>query len=481
GNNARRSLADLGAALSPEGADDDTQRALVELQEALGVTSAEAVDELLAVHGEPSKAPKSWRELEAAPSFDVDAMRALLDGKHAPTRDRVRDMLTAPVYAYDYELSKEDQREQVLGWLQLISDTGITRKAFPKALGESEDMGEFMALFETLAYFDISLVIKFGVQIGLFGGSIYFLGTKKHHDAYLADAASLALPGCFAMTELGHGSNVRGLETTATFDSETREWIIHTPTELGRKEWIGNAAAHARMATVFAQLVVDSESYGVHALLVPIRDADGGTLPGVFIDDCGHKLGLNGVDNGRLWFDSVRVPYDNLLDKYASVDEDGAYQSPIASEGKRFFTMLGTLVGGRVSIAAASLSASKSALTIATRYAAHRRQFGPSGKAEIPILDFLTHQRRIMPLIAKAYALNYGIRYLGERYLGKTEHDEREVEALAAGFKSYASWFAVDAIQTSRECCGGQGYLSVNRFANLKADTDIFTTFEGDN
>ena len=135
GHDARRSLADMGAALSPEGADADTRRALTELEVTLGVAGGEALDQLLAVHGEPSKDPKSWRELESPASFDVDAMRLVLDGAQAATRDRVRDMLRAPVFAYDYELSKEDQRELVLKWLQIISDTGITRKAYPSALG----------------------------------------------------------------------------------------------------------------------------------------------------------------------------------------------------------------------------------------------------------------------------------------------------------------------------------------------------------
>ncbi|PWG73801.1 acyl-CoA oxidase, partial [Enterococcus hirae] len=61
------------------------------------------------------------------------------------------------------------------------------------------------------------------------------------------------------------------------------------------------------------------------------------------------------------------------------------------------------------------------------------------------------------------------------------DKDRREVEAVAAGLKAFATWHATDTIQTCREACGGQGYLAVNRFAALKADTEVFTTFEGDN
>lgn len=329
--------------------------------------------------------------------------------------------------------------------------------------------------------FDQSLVVKFGVQFGLFGGSIYFLGTDRHHEAYLERVGDLSLPGGFAMTELGHGSNVRELETTARYDAEAEEFVVDTPSESARKEWIGNAAVHGRMMTVFAQLEVGDDNYGVHAFLVPVRDEDGETLPGVTIEDCGHKMGLNGVDNGRIWFDEVRIPRENMLDRHGSVSPNGEYSSPIPSAGKRFFTMIGTLVGGRVSVACAGLQAMKSALTIATRYGARRRQFGPAGEPEEAILDYRTHQRRLMPRIAGAYGLTFATRHLKRRYAERDDDDQREIEALAAGLKAYTTWVANDAVQTARECCGGMGYLTENRIAQIRKDIDVYATFEGDN
>src|SRR5207248_10799784 len=146
----------------------------------------------------------------------------------------------------------------------------------------------------------------------------------------------------------------------------------------------------------------------VHALLVPIRDDDGTPCPGVSIEDCGHKAGLNGVDNGRLAFRQVRVPRDALLDRYGTVGADGTYTSPIESETRRFFTMLGTLVQGRISISGAGLSAAKTALTIAVRYGVVRRQFrAPGSEREVRILDFLQHQRRLLPAVATTYALHF--------------------------------------------------------------------------
>ncbi|MFB6352432.1 MAG: acyl-CoA dehydrogenase, partial [Bradymonadaceae bacterium] len=354
--------------------------------------------------------------------------------------------------------------------------------SYPESVGGADDLGRFITTFESLAMFDQSLVIEYGVQYGLFGGSILYLGSDKHHQEYLPKVADLSLPGGFAMTELGHGSNVRGLETTATYDADREEFVIDTPSESARKEWIGNTAAHARMVTVFAQLEVGEDAYGVHAFLVPIRDEDGEALEGVRIEDCGHKQGLNGVDNGRLWFDDVRIPRENMLDRHGSVSPDGEYSSPIPSATKRFFTMIGTLVGGRVSVAAAGLTAMKSALTIATRYGALRRQFGPAGEPETAILDYRTHQRRLMPKIAAAYGLNFALQHLKRQYIdSQDKEDKREVEALAAGLKAYTTWTANDAVQEARECCGGMGYLSKNRISELRKDIDIYATFEGDN
>ena len=223
----------------------------------------------------------------------------------------------------------------------------------------------------------------------------------------------------------------------------------------------------------------------MHALLVPIRDEHGDALPGVRLEDCGAKLGLNGVDNGRIWFDGVRVPRENLLDRYATVTEDGTYSSPIENPTKRFFTMLGTLIQGRVSVSGAGISASKVALTIAVRRALERRQFGPPGEPEALLMDYRTHQRRLLPAIAKTYALAFAqqrlVTELEEAFAGDDEPARRKLETFAAAQKAVSTWHASETIQSCREACGGAGYLRSSRFAALKADTDVFTTFEGDN
>lgn len=419
--------------------------------------------------------------------FDSEALLCLLDGRYGELRGQLREVLSRPEFAPVGRLPTGEYRERVLQWARTLADEGLTAPGFPEEYGGHDDPGANVAAFETLGFGDLSLLVKFGVQFGLWGGAVHQLGTRIHHERYLKPTATLELPGCFAMTEADHGSNVQALETTATYDADREEFVIDTPSDGAHKEYIGNAACHGRVAVVFAQLIVGGERHGVHALVVPLRDEQGGLCDGVRIEDCGEKMGLGGVDNGQIWFDEVRAPREALLDRYGGVNQEGEYSSEIENPGMRFFTMVGTLVQGRVCISGVSISAAKSALTIAVRYGLRRRQFGPSEDEEVVILDYRTHQRRLMPLLAKTYALHFAQAGLLEKFheaFSATEASERgrrELETLAAGMKATASWHATETIQTCRECCGGAGYMSVNRFAALKADTDVFTTFEGDN
>jgi acyl-CoA oxidase len=421
------------------------------------------------------------------------ALRTFLDGRWAWVRDEVRDVLRDPLFAPVYDISIDEHRARVLEQARRIATTRGPRLMFSKDVGGEQEVGAAITAFETQALGDLSLLVKTGVQWGLFGGAIQHLGTAEHQQRYLPDVMTLDLPGCFAMTETGHGSDVQSIRTTGTYDAATQEIVVHTPDDDARKDYIGSAARDGRIAVVFAQLLTAGESHGVHAILVPIRDGDGRPCPGVSIEDCGPKAGLNGVDNGRLAFNQVRVPRTALLDRYGSIADDGTYTSPIANQSRRFFTMLGNLVQGRISVSGAAVSASKVAVTIAVKYGLVRRQFkAPSSGDEVPILDFLQHQRRLLPALATTYALHFAQEELvaqahdvfdstGGATTSDDELARRKLETLAAGIKATTTWYATHTIQTCREACGGAGYLSVNRLPQLKADTDVFTTFEGDN
>jgi len=476
------SLTDLGLALwradeaatGPWNADEAVE-GLRSLEGALGLIGREAARRAL---GLP---PARSMPQPGVESFDAESLRTYLDRDHRKLRDEVLGLLGRSPLKIPLGLDKDEYRERVLVAVRSLAERGLGATAFPTAYGGQDDPGASLAIFESLAFGDLSVLIKFGVQFGLFGGSVFQLGTERHHRAYLRSIGRLDLPGCYAMTETGHGSNVRDLETTATYESDGDEIVITTPTDAAAKDWIGNAACHGRMATVFARLIVGGVDQGVHAVLVAVRDESGDVVAGVRIEDRGLKEGLNGVDNGRIWFDDVRVPRSNLLDRFASIDETGTYTSPIPSSARRFFTMLGTLVAGRVSIASASVSATKVGLVIAVRHTDQRRQFGADGAEEQPLLDYLVLQRSLLPKLAGTIAMHFAVRALQRDYAASPGHDDSELEVTAAALKAYASEQCVETLQACREACGGQGYLAANRFAALKADTDVFTTFEGAN
>lgn len=422
-------------------------------------------------------------------SDDVAAIiRNSLDGRWAHVRRRARNQVDAGRFGPpDVELTMEQYRARVRDQLLELASLGFSGLGVSAEQG-GPDHGGNVTAFEMLGHGDLSLFVKAGVQWGLFGGAVTALGTARHHEEYLPRIASGELLGCFAMTETGHGSDVQSLKTTATYDPTTDELVVHTPDRSARKDYIGNAARDGRMAAVFARLINDEGDHGVHCVLVPVRDDNGDAMPGVTIGDCGGKPGLPGVDNGRFEFDHVRVPRENLLDRYGALDADGRYSSPIGKDSARFFTMLGTLVRGRITVGAAAGAATRNALTLAILYALHRRQFpGPDGR-DVLLLDYPAHQRKLLPALARSYALAFAqneltlamhdIHTAGD---AAADRERRLLEERAAALKVANTAHASATIQTCREACGGAGYLSFNRLGKLRADTDVFTTFEGDN
>lgn len=479
------SLPDVAAALSRPQATPAQLELLQTVTDLLGLKGEEAPVELfidfIPRHSQPSNEKNRQHEKQAAKT--IQSLQKWLFAKKEDRRQWIHQQLSHPRFRHEYGVPTSAFRERIFSWVLELAHSGLAKMCYPTELGGQNDIEGFLTCIETLASFDMSLSIKFGVNFGLFAGSVYHLGSDYHHQKFLLPALDCKLPGCFAMTETGHGSNVRGLATTAHYDRQSDEFVVHTPHDSARKDYIGNVALHAKMATVFAQLIIDSENYGVHAFLVPIRDEHHQPMSGVTIEDCGEKVGLNGIDNGRLYFNQVRIPRTNLLNRFAEVTAQGVYSSPIANPTKRFFTMISTLVMGRATLAGASLGVSKVALANALRYSAERRQFGEEGRPESVVLDYQTHQRRLIPRLAATLALECTIRKIYPM-CAESVHDESvraRLDNLASGLKAWATWHALETVQVCRECCGGQGYLAVNRFGQLKADLDVFTTFEGDN
>ncbi len=417
-----------------------------------------------------------------------EGLRKALDGPFHAIKQRWRNEIAAEDFLRSPDMSMADAREWTLEKLIALANRKFAVAGFPEGHGGEGNHAESVAHFEMLAMGDLSLTIKSGVQHGLWGGALTNLGNDWHHATWIPDTLTGKATGCFAMTELGHGSDVQSIETTITWIPEDGEYEIHSPTPSATKAYIGNAGQHGKWAAVFGQLIVNGENEGVHVAVCRIREEDLSPVPGVTCGDHGHKGGLLGVDNGTITFDHVRVPRTHLLDRFGGVGEDGVYHSEIASKNARFFTMLGTLVRGRICVGGGAASATRKALSIATRYALERTQFRLPGLGqEILLMDYQTHQRKLLPNIAKAYAYGFAQNELAlqlQRVVDAKGADSvaaRELETRAAGMKALLTRWANDTIQVAREACGGAGFISENGLTTTRQDADVFATFEGDN
>ncbi|PRT56540.1 Acyl-coenzyme A oxidase 2 [Wickerhamiella sorbophila] len=338
---------------------------------------------------------------------------------------------------------------------------------------------------------------RVSVHYGLFVSALRGQGTDKQYEFWKSQGC-LSLNrfyGCFGMTELGHGSNVAELETTATFDRATDEFIIHTPNTAATKWWIGGAAHSSNHTVCFARLIVDGKDYGVRNFVVPLRDPEShNLLPGIAVGDIGKKMGRDGIDNGWIQFSNVRIPRTYMLMRYSQVTPEGKVIEPPLAQ-----LTYGALINGRVAMAYDSWVWARRFLTIALRYAAVRRQFSSTeGREESKLLDYVLHQRRLIPLLAQAIGIEAAATELYRLFDEVTHHQAsldtsdrkavsdmvdktKELFSLSAGLKAFSTWATVDTIDECRQACGGLGYLSATGFGQGFDDWVVNCTWEGDN
>ncbi|XP_010529972.1 PREDICTED: putative peroxisomal acyl-coenzyme A oxidase 1.2 [Tarenaya hassleriana] len=314
-------------------------------------------------------------------------------------------------------------------------------------------------------------------------------GTEEQKRKWLPLAYKMKIIGTYAQTELGHGSDIQGIETTATFDSKTDEFIMHSPTLSSSKWWPGGLGKTSTHAVVFARLVIGGQDHGVNGFIVQLRSMDDHSpLPGITVGDVGMKFGngaYNSMDNGFMRFDDVRIPRDQMLMRIMEVTRDGKCVKSGVPSRLVYSTMLSTR---QKVMSEASLGLSR-AVCIAVRYSAVRRQFGSTnGGLENQVIDYKTQQNRLFPLLASAYAFRFVGEWLKWLYtdVSKRFHANdfstlSEVHACTAGLKSLTTFSTADGIEECRKLCGGQGYLCSSGLPELLAVHLPACTYEGDN
>ncbi|XAR70483.1 Acyl-CoA oxidase [Bertholletia excelsa] len=412
--------------------------------------------------------------------FDVDAMKIVWAGsRHAfEVSDRISKLVANdPAFRKDNrtmlsrkELFNNTLRKAAYAWKRIIE------------LHLSEEEASRLRFYvDEPAFTDL--------HWGMFIPAIKGQGTEEQQQKWLPLAYKMQIIGCYAQTELGHGSNVQGLETTATFDPQTDEFIIHSPTLTSSKWWPGGLGKVSTHAVVYARLIISGRDYGVHGFIVQLRSLeDHLPLPGIIVGDIGTKFGngaYNSMDNGVLRFDHVRIPRDQMLMRVSQVTREGKY---MMSNVPRQL-VYGTMVYVRQTIVADASCALSRAVCIATRYSAVRRQFGSqNGGPETQVIDYKTQQSRLFPLLASAYAFRFVGEWLNGLYTDVMQRLQAndfstlpEAHACTAGLKSLTTTATADGIEECRKLCGGHGYLCSSGLPELFAVYVPACTYEGDN
>ena len=408
-------------------------------------------------------------------------------GPPYPSYKSLRSFLkTLPIFDHsqDSQLSVQDLRSRTL---QQIAEV-YPNFSLSYESDQSDPVAKFNILY-ALAEYDMGLCTRLIVTLILYLDVLTVLGTEKHR-VYLDRGYELKDYGCLALTELGHGSEVASIETTATYDKTTHEFVIHSPSPTSAKWWIGAAAQTANMSVVYAQLIVNGKNQGIHVFIVPIRDSRHGMIPGVFLGDCGGKAGMNSVDDGYIIFRQHRVPYDCLLDRYSQITEkSGNFTSSITSRDKRLGVMFGGIIRGRLAVISGCECNLKCGLAIAMRYSVLRKQFSNGQGPELPIISYQTQKIRLIPILAQTFAIRAGALYLYNIYrtarnmfLEQPDCEElHEFHAILSCYKAISSWYGVQGLQVCREACGGLGYSAFSGIGRLRANQDANVTWEGEN
>lgn len=414
--------------------------------------------------------------------FDIDKLNEFLDPNSKENERIFKELVNDPILLQNrsyYDLTKPQLRELAAKKIQRLA-----------LYLENESFDTFNNRLSLLSIADPSIGTRIGINLALFVNAIKGNGTDDQVDYWLVKRGTLKIRdiyGCFAMTELGHGSNVANLQTTATYDPKTESFIINTPNLQATKWWIGGAAHSANHCVVYARLISNGKDYGVKTFVVQLRDSNFDLLPGVTIGDIGTKMGRDAIDNGWIQFTNVRIPREYMLQKFTQIEPDGTVSaSPLEQ------ISYSALLQGRVNMVIDSHRHGARFITIALRYAIGRKQFGDPTN-ENQIINYSLHQYRLIPYLSLIYVLGPGCVKLLNDYntiladlyaaknIKKTVSDLKDLFVNSASLKATNTWLVSQLIDEARQACGGHGYHAYSGLGRSFNDWSVQQTWEGDN
>ncbi|XP_063052383.1 peroxisomal acyl-coenzyme A oxidase 1 isoform X1 [Engraulis encrasicolus] len=422
--------------------------------------------------------PDILRERENA-TFNTDLLTNILDGDQEKTRRR-REIESLVISDPDFQqedpnfLSRSERYDAAVR-----KSAQMILKLREYGISDPEEIYFYKSVYRGINHEAL------GVHYVMFVPMLQSQGDAQQRKKWLPLVESFKVLGTYAQTEIGHGTFIRGLETTATYDPATQEFVMNSPTISSIKWWPGGLGKTSNHAVVLAQLHTQGTCHGLHAFIVPIRSMSTHIpLPGVTVGDIGPKFGFDEVDNGYLKLDNVRIPRENMLMKYAKVEADGTYHKPPSSK-----LTYGTMVFIRSMIVGESARALSKACTIAIRYSAvrHQSELRP-GEPEPQILDYQTQQYKLFPLLATAYAFHFVGQYMRSTYhritgdINQGDFSELpELHATSAGLKAFTTWVANAGIEVCRMACGGHGYSHASSLPGIYVTFTPTCTYEGEN
>uniref|UniRef100_A0A9J8ABK4 Acyl-coenzyme A oxidase n=1 Tax=Cyprinus carpio carpio TaxID=630221 RepID=A0A9J8ABK4_CYPCA len=422
--------------------------------------------------------PDISRERENA-SFNPEILTNILDGGAEKTRRR-REIESLVIGDPDFQhedlnfLSRSERYDAAVR-----KSAQMILKLREYGISDPEEIYSYKR-FQLL-----NSVEPLDLHLGMFLPTLLNQSSPAQLEAFFMPAWNLEIIGTYAQTEMGHGTHIRGLETTATYDPSTQEFVLNSPTISSIKWWPGGLGKTSNHAIVLAQLYTQGKCHGLHAFITPIRCMKTHMpLPGVVVGDIGPKFGFDEVDNGYLKLENVRIPRENMLMKYAKVEPDGTYVKPPSDK-----LTYGTMVFIRSMIVGESARALSKSCTIAIRYSAvrHQSELRP-GEPEPQILDYQAQQYKLFPLLATAYAFHFVGQYMSKTYhrisgyINQGDFSELpELHALSAGLKAFTTWVANAGIELCRMSCGGHGYSRCSSLPDIYVTFTPTCTYEGEN